>query len=144
MSCQNIAFTRASKMSVGKPRGAISRVITSHAHVLGSTWHLLRCHMAAVLLDEQQMSPSDTMVADSIGRIVNQSGRANFSRFHWSELYCHLLLRSTPRRRVVCPILKLPTWLTLVWSDYTCLWSLTNRARTRTARMDISLFSLQM
>lgn len=41
------------------------------------------------------------------------SGKS-FSHFLWSELYCHLLLRPTRRRRVVCPIRKLPTWLTLV------------------------------
>lgn len=126
--------------SVGKPRGAISRDAISHAHVRAFTWHLLRCHMTVVWLDEQQMSPSGTMPADSIGCIINQSGLASFSCFLWSELYCHLLLRSTPRRRVVCPIRKLPTWLTLVGlitrvfdplpvarTDLTCEWELLER-----------------
>lgn len=67
--------------SVGKPRGAKSRDAISH--VRGFTWHLLRCHMTVVWLDEQQMSPSDTMPADSIGCIVNQSGLARASHIFY-------------------------------------------------------------
>lgn len=95
------------------------------------------------------MSLSDTIPADSIGCIVNQSGLVSFSYFLWSELYCHLLLRSIRRRRVVCPIRKLPTWLTLVGLVTRVFDPLPVArkeliTRVRTARVDMSLFSLRM
>lgn len=97
-------------------------------HVVLFTW--VRAHVKPVAIlsndssvcTDQQMSPSNTMLAVSIGRIVNRSGLASFSRFMWSELYCHLLLRTNSSKASGLPDTEV-TYLTnySVWPQVTLI-----------------------